>query len=209
MSSTRLRLTRIALLLGLFGVLLTPPLARAALLEGVAVDDTVQVAGRRLQLHGAGISRSWLVRVYAIALYLPERSASLAEARQTEGPRRIAIALMRDVSADDFRAAITDQLSCDEPGVDRAALQGPARQLVQAVGRRPQGLHKGDLLTLDWVPGTGTVVELNHQPLIDPVRGRAFYDALLAAWLGEQVTDTTLRAQLLGAPSSQRVVSRN
>ena len=209
MSSTRLRLTRIALLLGLFGVLLTPPLARAALLEGVAVDDTVQVAGRRLQLHGAGISRSWLVRVYAIALYLPEHSASLAEVRQTEGPRRIAIALMRDVSAEDFRSAITDQLSSDEAGVDRTALQGPARQLVQAVARRPQGLRKGDLLTLDWVPGTGTVVELNHQPFIEPVRGRAFYDALLGVWLGEQVSDTSLRAQLLGAPASQRVVSRN
>lgn len=209
MSSTRLQLARIASLLGLCSCLLTPPLARAAMLEGVAVDDTVQVAGRRLQLHGAGVSRSWLVRVYAIALYLPERSVSLAEVRQTEGPRRIAIALMRDVSAEDFRAAITDQLSGDASGVDRAALQGPALQLVQAVARRPQGLHQGDLLTLDWVPGTGTVVELNHQPFIDPVRGRAFYDALLAVWLGEQVTDTALRAQLLGAPASQRVVSRN
>lgn len=209
MSSTRPQLTRVGSLLGLCGCLLTLPTARAATLEGVALDDAVQVAGRRLQLHGAGISRSWLLRVYAIALYLPERSASLAEVRQTEGPRRIAIALMRDVSAEDFRSAITDQLRGDDPGVDRAVLQGPARQLVQAVGHRPQGLHQGDLLTLDWVPGTGTVVELNHQPFIEPVPGRAFYDALLAVWLGEQVTDTTLRAQLLGAPASQRVVSRN
>ena len=120
MSSTRLQLTRVGSLLGLCGCLLTLPTARAATLEGVAVDDAVQVAGRRLQLHGAGVSRSWLLRVYAIALYLPERSASLAEVRQTEGPRRIAIALMRDVSAEDFRSAITDQLRGDDPEIGRA-----------------------------------------------------------------------------------------
>ncbi len=208
--SSRRCLVRLGSVLGLCGSLMGAPSARAASLDGVAVDDAVQVAGRRLQLHGAGISRSWLVRVYAIALYLPDRSASLTEALHTPGPRRIAIALLRDVSAEDFRSAITDRLRRDDGVPDRTALEGPAQRLVQAVGQQPRGLRKGDVLTLDWVPGTGTVVELNHRPLIEPVRGSAFYGALLAVWLGEQAADATLRAQLLGAPSAaQRVVARN
>lgn len=207
--SSRRCLVRLGSVLGLCGSLMVMPSVRAATLEGVAMDDAVQVAGRRLQLHGAGISRSWLVRVYAIALYLPDRSASLTEALHTEGPRRIAIALLRDVSAEDFRSAITDRLSRDDGMPERTTLEGPAQRLVQAVGRKPRGLRKGDVLTLDWVPGTGTVVELNQQPLIEPVRGSAFYGALLAVWLGEQAADTALRAQLLGAPGSSRVVARN
>jgi hypothetical protein len=58
----------------------------------VAVDDAVQVAGRRLQLHGAGVSRSWLLRVYAIALYLPERSASSPKSVSRRPRRRSAAA---------------------------------------------------------------------------------------------------------------------
>lgn len=120
--SSRRCLVRLGSVLGLCGSLMAIPSVRATTLDGVAVDDAVQVAGRRLQLHGAGISRSWLVRVYAIALYLPDRSASLTEALHTPGPRRIAIALLRDVSAQDFRSAITDRLSgwCRPWGSSRA-----------------------------------------------------------------------------------------
>lgn len=184
--------------LGLWGGLLWALACPAAQVEGLTVEDVVPVGGQRLPLQGAGVSRSWMVRVYAIALYAPAGAESLAALQAQGGPRRLAITLLRDVSAREFREAITDQLAQARPGPDRQALDTVARHLVQAVAARGTGLAAGDRLTFDWVPGTGTVVELNQRPLIEPVRGNAFQEALLAVWLGEQASDTPLRAALLG-----------
>lgn len=186
------------------------PAAQAeTVFAGAQIEDTAQVAGQRLQLNGAGISRSWLVDVYVIALYAPERIASLQDAARGDGARRIRIALLRDINGSDFRHAIAEHMAAPDEGVDVASLQTPVQHLVQSIASRPQGLRQGDVLTMDWVPGTGTVITLNQKPLMAPVHGFAFYKALLSVWLGDRTSDRGLREQLLGRSQIRHMVSND
>ncbi|RTL30296.1 MAG: lipoprotein transmembrane, partial [Rhodocyclaceae bacterium] len=41
---------------------------------------------------------------------------------------------------------------------------------------------KGDIITVDWLPDTGTVMMLNGKPLGEPLKDVAFYNAMLKIW---------------------------
>jgi hypothetical protein len=162
----------------------------------------LDVAGTRLVLNGAGLARRYFFDVYAIGLYLPAAGSSVEQVLSCDGARRIAIRLLRDVSGDDFRQAMAEASEAashaeEPPPPERVArlLDGLGRTLAS----RPQGLRKGDRLTLDWVPGTGVVVEINRASVAAPVHDKGFYEALLNVWLGGHSRDPALRRRLLGA----------
>jgi hypothetical protein len=59
-------------------------------------------------------------------------------------------------------------------------------------------LAAGDQFTLDWVPGTGTIISVRGVPQGEPFREPEFYNALLRIWLGPQPADWKLKESLLG-----------
>lgn len=172
--------------------------AQALDLDSVRLEDSVRVAGKSLVLNGAGVSRQLVFRIYAIGLYLMDRKVSAEEILATEGPRRIAIAVLRDISSDDFQNAVADHVNRGTQQHDHATVRSQMAALVKAIARRPDGLREGDTLTMDWVPETGTVVQINGKPLVAPMPGLAFYQALLSIWLGESPADPSLKPKLLG-----------
>ncbi len=172
-------------------------------LAGVALDDvtleeSAQVGGHQLRLNGAGISARLLFKIYAMGLYLPDRMRVAEQVLRADGPRRITLVPLRNISAQAFLDAVMQDL---EAGRGKAGARAMAQMadLAGAIARRPQGLRKGDVLTLDWIPGTGAVATLNHAPIAPAVHDIDFYNALLAIWLGERPTDPALKARLLGA----------
>lgn len=166
-------------------------------MDGVALDDSVLVAGKSLKLNGAGVSARLIFKIYAMGLYLQDRRGTVHDVLNMDGPRRVVISMLRDVSGEDFNDGLMQYVS-----VERGALQetvtGHMLHLGKAIASQPQGLRKGDTLTLDWVPGIGTVVELNKKPLTKPFRDIAFYNALLNIWLGDNPADPVLKTKLLG-----------
>jgi hypothetical protein len=172
-------------------------LTHAAETDAFMTGQSVQVAGQHLQLNGAGISTRLMFKIYAVSLYLPDQRRTTEAVLQSNGPRRLVIRLMRDISSQDFEAAVLDKLSRDLAHAD-AQVMGQMEALSLAIARIPSGLRRGDLLTLDWIPGTGTVVEHNQRRVIQPIQDIAFYNALLNIWLGEQPADPRLKTALLG-----------
>ena len=187
-----------ALLVPAACVLATSQHARALDLESVRLEDSARVAGKSLVLNGAGVSRQLVFRIYAIGLYLMDRKVSAEEILAADGPRRIAIAVLRDISSTDFQNAVADHVNRSTQQHDHAAIRSQMAALVKAIARRSDGLREGDTLTMDWVPETGTVVQINGKPLIAPMPGLAFYNALLGIWLGDSPTDPSLKPKLLG-----------
>lgn len=169
-------------------------------IEGVTLEESAQVAGTTLMLNGAGVGRRLMFKVYAMGFYLPGRARDTREALAIDGPRRLRIVLLRDVSGEDFDDAVTRSSAEDKDMDPRVNEQMVV--LGRAIARQPQGLRKGDTLTLDWIPGTGTVIELNRRPLTEPLRDAAFYQALLNIWLGDKPTDSRLKTRLLGLATS-------
>lgn len=172
--------------------------ARASVdVHGYKFDDTAKVAGKDLKLNGAGMRTKLIIKVYAAGLYLPEKKNNTADILKQEGPRRVTLQMARDISSDDFGKAFMDGLN---DNVDKAEKQ----KIVSQIGKMGElfasvdGLKKGDVLHLDWIPGTGTQAELNGKKLGDPIPDVNFYNAILRIWLGDKPVDRSLKPALLG-----------
>lgn len=189
-----IRKTQLAL--ALYAAVSLPALATVEM-EGVALDESVQVAGKSLKLNGAGVSKRLIFKVYAMGLYLTDHRATVQDVLSMDGPRRVVIAMLRDISGADFNEALQEYAAAEKNNLDEG-VGSNMLHLGRAITAQPQGLRKGDTLTLDWVPGTGTVVELNKKPLTAPLRDIAFYNALLNIWLGDKPADPSLKTKLLG-----------
>lgn len=178
---------------------LTAP-APAADLSGVALEEWARVADRPLKLFGAGIgTRAMLFDVYVLALYLPhERQAAAAFMWADDAPRRIVVTMLRDVGGDEFTSGVTSAFDDgEEAGPQRVRFAGHLARLGDALSGQGRGLRRGDTVTIDWVPGTGTVIALNGRPVGTPIRDNGFYTALLKVWLGERPADSALKRRLL------------
>jgi len=171
--------------------------AAAAEVAGVKFDDTATVAGKELKLNGAGLRTRFFIKVYAAGLYVPEKKANVAELLREEGPRRVAIVMMHDVSADTFSKAFMEGLNDNVDKTERTRLVPQITRFGQVFGM-VENLKKGDVLHLDWIPGSGTQCELNGRKLGEPIPDLAFYNAVLRIWLGDKPVDSSLKPALLG-----------
>jgi hypothetical protein len=173
------------------------PAAAAVDVNGYKFDDTVKVAGKDLKLNGAGMRTKFIVKVYAAGLYLPEKKTTTADVLKQDGPRRVTLQMARDVSSDDFGKAFMEGLN---DNVDKADKQRFASQIgkMGELFATVDGLKKGDVLHMDWIPGTGTQFELNGKKLGENVPDVGFYNALLRIWLGDKPVDRSLKPALLG-----------
>jgi len=165
-----------------------------------AAEPTVQVGGRHLRLNGAGVGMRLMFKVYAMGLYLPDRRDTVQDILKQDEPRRMVIKMLRNVDSASFNEVLMDYMR--EDGADlKPHVIGSMLHLARLISEQPQGLRTGDTLTLDWIPGTGTVIELNNRAVSEPMRGADFYTALLNIWLGEKPADARLKTLLLGASS--------
>lgn len=171
--------------------------ALAAEVAGIKFDDTAKVAGKDLKLNGLGLRTKFVIKVYAAGLYLPEKSRNVADIMKQEGPRRVTLVMMRDVSSEDFGSAYMKGLN---DNVDKTEKSKIVTQLskVGEMFATMEGLKKGDVLTLDWVPGTGSVYTLNGKKIGETIPELGYYNAMLRIWLGDKPVDSSLKTALLG-----------
>lgn len=182
-------------------VLLTTAIAHPAFaaldVAGVKFDDTATVGGHVLKLNGAGIRTRIVFKVYALGLYLPEKKTTVNDVLATPGARRIQIVSMRDLTSDEFGDAFMKGLNGNTDAAERTRLLPQTKSFGEMFASIP-GLKKGDVLLVDWVPGTGTVCTLNGRKIGETVQDVAFYNAILRIWLGDKPADDSLKPKLLG-----------
>jgi hypothetical protein len=170
--------------------------AAAAEVAGVKLADRASVAKTELVLNGAGLRKRFIFDVYAMGLYLREKSASDAAVLKQPGPKRIALHMLRDVPADQFSDALADGIRENHSEAEAKALLPRLADLV-AIMAQVKEAKKGMLITLDWT-GAGTQVSIDGKATGKPIAGEAFYRALLRIWLGERPVQDDLKKALLG-----------
>lgn len=180
----------------------------AAEVAGVKLDDTVRLANADLKLNGAGVRFKSVFKVYVAGLYLTEKKASVPELLATSGPKRMSLVLLRDVGANQFGQSFMDGISHNSSKSDTAKMIDQMIKFGEMFSKVLE-FKKGDVILMDWLPGTGTVVSVNGKKMAEPFPDVAFYNALMRIWLGERPADATLKRQLLGekieiAPSSKK-----
>jgi hypothetical protein len=194
MSFTRRKLLSAAAVL--LAVACAPTFA-AVEVAGIKFDDTATVGGQALKLNGAGVRTKVIFKVYALGLYLSEKKSSVADVLAAAGPRRLHIALLRDLTSEEFGDAFMKGLNANTDQSERTRLLPQTKAFGEMFASIP-GLKKGDVLLVDWVPGTGTVCTLNGKKIGETVQEVAFYNAIVRIWLGEHPADEALKPKLLG-----------
>lgn len=167
---------------------------------GVRVDPEARVGGIKLVLNGAGLRQKFMVDVYILGLYLPERTTVAEAVTDVAGTRRISLTFLRDVSAQALIEALHEGVRDNSSDAEFARLKASADALAATM--RPLGIAKmGDTVALDYLPEKGSQVVMNGQPVGLPIPGRELYRALLRIWLGHRPVDPDLkRALLTGRP---------
>lgn len=127
-----------------------------------------------------------LFRVYQAGLYVPEDAAVSLETLLPDAPRRLWVRLHTDVGAGRLQASVQQAL---QPALaqlgERSAEAQQLRALAQEALVQSPGLHAGDVLTIDWLPGEGLQVRINDRVWGRAVVSSAVFRALVRPWLDE------------------------
>ena len=167
--------------------------AAAAEIEGVRFAEVRQVAGVDLRLHGVGLLRHrMVVKAYVAALYLA--AGARPEQALADVPRRLEIEYFWPIEAEDFGPATLEGIArnVDAETLDRL------RARIERMSRAYEDVERGDRYSLSYVPGVGTELARNDEPLC-LIEGADFAAAIFSIWLGAAPLDRSLKAQLLGS----------
>jgi len=192
-----------ALLAGAFLACAFSQGAVAAEVSGVKYADSIKVAGKELQLNGLGVRYKFIVKVYAAALYLQEKETTVEGVMKADGPRRVQLVMMRDVSSDDFGNAFMAGLNNNVDAKDKSKIVTQISKFGEMFALL-EALKKGDVLDLDWIPGTGTQCYLNGKKIGEITPDITFYNSILKIWLGDKPADNKLKANLLAAAAPKK-----
>ena len=180
------------------GLLLAATAAPALEMNGVQVPDTAKVGAMDLVLNGAGVRTRAIFKVYVGALYLPEKKTVAMEAIAVNGAKRVALHLLRDLSAEQVAGAL-DNMSDNLSDLEREKLSPQIAELKATMAAVGEAKEKS-LITIDFLPGAGTRVALNGTQKGKTIAGDDLYPALLKIWLGDKPVDRDLKSGMLGAP---------
>ncbi len=167
---------------------------------GVKLDDTVRVASKELKLNGAGLRTKAFFKVYVAGLYLPEKKSAVPDIMEATGPRRLTIVMLRDVSSEDFGQSFMTGLNANSDKAEKSKIFNQTVKMGEIFASIP-ALKKGDTVTTDWVPGSGTQIHVNGKTVGDVLPDLNFYNAFLKIWLGDKPADNLLKQGMLGGKS--------
>lgn len=158
--------------------------------DKIALADT----NKTVQLNGIGYRKKFFVKVYIGALYTERLSRTRDDVVALDGPKRILMRFVydevsREKLVDAWNEGFEENLSDDDlqelqPQIDKFNAMFPA-------------VSEGDVLYLDYIPGTGTRVTVNGETK-GVIAGRDFNKALLDIWLGDAPADSKLKKAMLG-----------
>jgi hypothetical protein len=170
----------------------------AAEVEGVKLADKVRVgdSGPELVLNGAGVRTRVVFKVYVGALYLPQKNAAASTILGDTGAKRVALHLLRDVTADQLLSAMNDGLKANHTPEQLAKLDTQAKQL-ETIFKSVKAAKSGDTIWIDFLGEPGTRITVNNEAK-GTIPGADFGRALLRVWLGEQPAEAALKKAMLG-----------
>jgi len=168
---------------------------RAVEIQGVAVPAQTMVAGKQLELNGAGLRTFSLlmvpIKIYVAAFYTPGPLRTSEAVMSSSGPMNFDFTFLRNVGQADVTKAWTSQftqsVSYTYPGYDRdrdafiamfGALQSGGVERVQLIGTNTVVIDQG--ITKGTIPGAN------------------FQKSFLSLWFGSKPVSTDLKSALLG-----------
>jgi hypothetical protein len=169
--------------------------ASAATVAGVNVADTVDAAGHKLVLNGAGLRKKLFIKVYVGSLYLGAKQTNAAAIITADAPRRQVMHFLFDVGKGKMVEAWEEGLEDNTPNASPEV-----KTAFKTLGSWMEDMKEGQKIVLTYVPGTGTTVEVNGKNK-GTLGGKAVADAILNTWVGPKPgPGTDFKKAVLGQP---------
>jgi hypothetical protein len=166
-------------------------------INGVKVDDSVTVAGTPLQLNGAGTRYKAVFKVYVASLHTTKKVSSLDELIAAPGPKRLTMTFLREIEAGPFGKLLTRGVEDNNSKAEMSKLV-PGLIRMGDIFTVNKVLVPGDIITLDWIPGTGMVVTAKGKVQGEPFKEPEFFKAIMSIWFGNVPADHSLKDAMLG-----------
>ncbi len=166
-------------------------------IAGVKVEDSVTVAGTKLQLNGAGVRFKGPFKVYVGELYTTKKINNLEELLAAPGPKRMRLVMTREIEAGPFGKLLTRGMEDNNAKAEVSKLI-PGLLKMGALFTEHKGFVAGDTIEMDWIPGTGLVITVKGKVTTEPFKEPEFFRALMGIWLGPQPAYWKLKENLLG-----------
>jgi len=170
---------------------------------GVKYEPSVQVGNSRLQLNGAGIRYKAVFKVYTAGLYLGAKATTTEAVLAAPGAKRIHIVMLRDIDGNELGKLFTRGMQDNASKEDFSKSIAGTIRMSEIFSLRKK-LTAGENFSVDWVPGTGTIVMLNGKPAGEPIKEPEFFSSMMKIWLGNSPADAQLKDALLGKAPAAR-----
>ena len=166
-------------------------------IAGVKVQDSITVAGQKLQLNGAGIRYKGPFKVYVGDLYTAQPVKSLDELIAAPGPKRLGMTFLREINSADFGKLLTRGI---EDNVNRKEISKIVVGMMKMgeIFAANKNFEPGDVCALEWDPEKGLSIWAKGKLQAEPFKDPAFFRALMSIWFGDSPADWKLKDQMLG-----------
>lgn len=187
------KIARISLAFFLAASLWLPAAASAAVsVEGVVFPTVYESRGQRLELKGAGLFRYMVfVKAYVGALYT--EADTRPDQILADRAKRLEVSYFHPIAGEDFGPVTIRAISRNVP----ADVLARIRPQIDQHNALYRDVKPGDRYALTYIPGWGTELSLNGQPL-GVIPGAEFAAAIFSIWLGPQPLSTDFKEALLG-----------
>ncbi|MEN9435902.1 MAG: hypothetical protein RIR09_557 [Pseudomonadota bacterium] len=164
-------------------------------IAGVKVEDQNSVGGSTLQLNGAGV-RVKFFKIYVAELYTGTKVHTLDELIAAPGPKRLRMTFLREVNSSTFGKLMTRGVEDNVPKSQLSRMV-PGLMRMSEIFTVNKSYVPGDVITLDWIPGTGLVITGKGKVQGEPLKEPEFFKGLMAIWFGESPADWKLKDAML------------
>ncbi len=166
-------------------------------IAGVKFEDKTKLGSTELVLNGAGMRSRFIIKVYVIGLYLAEKKTAVADVLAQKGAKRLHVVTLRELTAEQFADALVEGLHKNHSDAETEALKARIEEFRNAI-LSLKTAAKNDVITIDWLPESGTRLSVNGKQQGNDIAGDDFYRALLKIWLGQKPAQDDLKEALLG-----------
>ena len=176
--------------------------------SGVPLEDTVTVGGQQLHLNGAGYRKRGYFKIDVTALYLQQKATTLDAVENAPGAKRLQLVIQQDITGSQASRYFLIDFEASATPAEFAKLITEVSQVGDIYSALPK-IKKGDVVTMDWIPGKGLIATLNganltpHGATSPYMNSELLARVMLRMYIGGK-TPAELHDNLLGVSTSMR-----
>jgi len=164
---------------------------------GVELEEVARlsVGDTELVLNGSAVRREAQHAIYVGGLYLKEQATSFADIIADQNPKRFLLyCSTSEISSEKLINAWEQGFAINYTDDEMLSLK-PMIAEFNKIWKT--GLHVGDEVWVDFIPGQGTRISINGD-IVSEISGDEFYHAFLKTWLGPHPFNLEMKNALLG-----------